>query len=47
MQVCDPREGLVIYDVTFAHGSGAPRPIVHRMSMPEMTVRCLPLMSSV
>ena len=29
----------MLYDVTFAHGGAAPRPIVHRMSMPEMTVR--------
>ena len=34
------REGMVLYDIGFAHGSadGSARPILHRASLPEMVV---------
>lgn len=34
----DPREGMILHNITFDHGGSAPRPILHRASMPEMTV---------
>ena len=36
----DSREGMVLYDIGFAHGvpEGGVRPILHRASMPEMVV---------
>ena len=34
----DAREGMILHDVTFNHGGQGPRPILHRASMPEMTV---------
>lgn len=34
----DPREGMILHNITFDHGGSAPRPILHRVSLPEMTV---------
>lgn len=33
----DAREGMILHDVSFNHG-GSQRPILHRASMPEMSV---------